>query len=89
MILIPINSSYILITLNTTLIDFLKNIETWSLDDMKILAPSLSSNEFNRILNNRSMDRSMLITDYIEQLEKEDEIQKGKTNNDTHFNRCP
>ena len=54
---------------------------------MKILAPSLSSNEFNRILNNRSMDRSMLITDYIEQLEKEDEIQKGKTNNDIRFNQ--
>ena len=56
---------------------------------MRFLTPSLSSNEFDRILNNRSMDRSILITDYIEQLEKEDEIQKGKTNNDTHFNRCP
>ena len=56
---------------------------------MRFLTPSLSSNEFDRILNNRSMDRSILITDYIEQLEKEDEIQKGKTNNDIRFNqRC-
>ena len=63
----------------------MKNIENWSLDDMKVLAPSISWNEFDLILKNHSMDRSMLIKDYIKQLNIEDDIQTGNTNNGIYF----
>ena len=60
----------------------MKNIETWSLEDLRALNPNVSSEHLDTYLNSHSIDDSMNIADYIKQLDKEDELGRGKISND-------